>query len=107
MDTVLEEITRRVRLISDPDHIILFGSRARGTADSQSDVDLLVIKSGVTSPRQESVRITRALRGLPCSVDVIVATPEQIDRYRGSIGLVYGPALREGRTLYERSPAAR
>jgi hypothetical protein len=39
-------------------------------------------------------------------IDVIVATPEQIERYRDSIGLIYGPALREGKVLYERAPAA-
>jgi predicted nucleotidyltransferase len=84
----------------------LFGSYARGEAGPDSDVDLLVIVRGITHPRQESIRIRRALRGLLVPIDVIVATPEQIEQYRDSIGLIYGPALREGKVLYERAPAA-
>ena len=34
------------------------------------------------------------------------ATPEQVERYRDSIGLVYRAALQEGIVLYERAPAA-
>jgi hypothetical protein len=69
-------------------------------------LDLLVIVEGVTHTRQESIRIRRALRGRLVPIDIIVATPAQIERYRDSIGLIYGPALREGKVLYERAPAA-
>jgi predicted nucleotidyltransferase len=106
MSGLLEEITYRIRAITTPERIILFGSHARGEADADSDLDLLVIASGVTHPRQESTRIRRALRGLLVPVDVIVATPEQVMQYRDTIGLIYGTALREGKVLYERSPTA-
>jgi len=89
-----------------PERIILFGSHARGDTDLDSDLDLLVIMNDVTHSRQESTRIRRALRGLLVPIDIIVATPEQIARYGDSPLLVYGPALREGRVLYERQPAA-
>ena len=100
---LLEEITQRIRATTTPEQIILFGSHVRGEASPDSDLDLLVIVKGVTHPRQESTRIRRALRGLLVPIDVIVATPEQIARYRDTIGLIYQPALREGRVLYERS----
>ncbi len=103
MQRLLEEITRRILETTTPERIILFGSHARGEAGPDSDLDLLVIASGVTHPRQESTRIRRALRGLLIPIDVIVATPEQIRQYRNTIGLIYGPALREGKVLYERS----
>jgi len=97
---LLEEITRRIREVSDPEKIILFGSRARGDFRPDSDVDLLVIEAGVETPRQEGVRLRRALRGLPVSIDVVVAPPEVIERYGDIIGMIYRPALREGKTLY-------
>jgi predicted nucleotidyltransferase len=103
---LLKEITHRIRATTTPERIILFGSYARGDPGPDSDLDLLVVVPGVQHTRQESTRIRRALRGLLVPIDVIVATPEQIERYRDSIGLVYGPALREGQVLYERAPAA-
>ena len=99
----LEEITRRILAVSAPEQIILFGSYARGEPDSDSDLDVLVIEKGVEAPRRESVRLRRALRGLRIPVDVVVATPQQIERHRNTIGLIYGPAVREGRVLYERA----
>ncbi|MGH7573957.1 MAG: hypothetical protein ACREM1_02345 [Longimicrobiales bacterium] len=65
-----------------------------------SDVDLLVIKSGDYNKRSLAIAIRKALRGLPESFDIIVATPQEIERYKDSYALVYREALREGRLLY-------
>ena len=101
-DTLLTEITRRIVAVSDPQQIILFGSQARGEAGPDSDLDLLVIKDEVTSPRAEAARIYRALAGLSTPVDVVVARSDYVRRYRDIIGTVVRPALREGRVLYAR-----
>lgn len=101
---LLEEITRRILSVADPEQIILFGSHARGEAGPDSDLDLLVVEKGVEAPRQASVRLRRALRGLLVPIDVVVVTPEQIERHRDTVGLLYGPALREGNVIYERAP---
>jgi len=100
---LLEEITQRILAISTPEQVILFGSYARGDPGPDSDIDLLVIEMDVAAPRRESVRLRRALRGLLVPIDVVVATPQQIRRHRDTIGLIYGPAVREGRVLYERA----
>jgi predicted nucleotidyltransferase len=99
---VLPEITRRILTVSDPEKIILFGSYARGDFGSDSDLDLLVILDGVDSPRSESIHLRRSLRGLLVPVDILVATPEQVERHRNTIGLIYRSALAEGKVLYER-----
>ncbi|WP_288088501.1 nucleotidyltransferase domain-containing protein [Roseiflexus sp.] len=44
-DALLREIVARICAVGDPIKIILFGSRARGDARSDSDIDLLVIDS--------------------------------------------------------------
>ena len=106
VDELLAEISRRIQEAAEPERIILFGSYARGDAGPDSDLDLLVVVRGVSQPRHESTRIRRALRGLLVPIDVIVATPEHLEQYRDSPGLIYRAALREGRTLYERAPAA-
>lgn len=101
-EALLTEITRRIVAVSDPQQIILFGSRARGEAGPDSDLDLLVIKDEVTSPRAEAARIYRALAGLSTPVDVVVARSDYVRRHRDIIGTVVRPALREGRVLYAR-----
>jgi predicted nucleotidyltransferase len=97
----LPEITRRIVNTSNPEKIILFGSYARGTFGADSDLDLLIIVPGVKHLREESVRVRRALRGLLVPVDIVIATPEQIERLGNTAGLVYQTALNEGKVLYE------
>lgn len=96
----LSKIIRRIVEVAQPEKIILFGSAARGEMGPTSDVDLLVIKSGVHR-RHLAQRIYRNLIGVGQAVDIVVATPEDLDRYGDSIGLIYKPALREGKVLYE------
>jgi predicted nucleotidyltransferase len=103
---VLPEVTRRILATSNPEKIVLFGSYARGDFGPDSDLDLLVILDGVDSPRAESVRLRRSLRGLLVPVDILVATPEQVERHRNTIGLIYRSALAEGMVLYERRTTA-
>ncbi len=103
---LLEEITRRLLAVSDPEQIILFGSYARGNPSEDSDLDLLVVASDIEAPRRESIRLRRVLRGLTIPIDIIVTTPQHLARYRDSIGMVYGAALREGKILYERPAGA-
>jgi predicted nucleotidyltransferase len=97
----LDEIIRRIVDVAAPDRIILFGSAARGEMGSHSDLDLLVIKSGVADRWDLIGKIYTSLRGVDYAVDVVLATPEIIERYGNSIGLVYRPALREGRVIYD------
>ena len=98
----LPEITKRILAVSDPDQIILFGSFARGNYGPDSDLDLLVIKDQVSSPREEAGRIYRALADLRIPVDVVVVSRAYVQRYGDLIGTVVRPALREGRVIYAR-----
>jgi predicted nucleotidyltransferase len=97
----IPEITRRIVQTSHPEKIILFGSYARGSQGADSDLDLLVIVRGVKRLREESIRVRRALRGLLVPLDLVLATPEQIDRLGNTSGLIYRSALQEGKVLYE------
>ena len=98
---VLDEVVQRIVAVADPEKIILFGSAARGELGPDSDLDLLVVKSGVHR-RKLAQSIYEKLLGVGYPVDVIVVTPEDIERYGDAIGLIVGPALREGRVIYER-----
>lgn len=97
---LLQEIIRRVVEVAAPDRIILFGSAARGELGPDSDIDLLVIKSGVPHRRRLAQQIHLHMFGVQAAVDVLVATPEDLDKYAESVGAIIGPALREGREIY-------
>lgn len=71
----LAEIVRRIVRVAAPERIILFGSAARGEAGAESDLDLLVIKSGQFHRGQVTEEIYLSLIGVRHAVDVIVVTP--------------------------------
>jgi hypothetical protein len=65
-----------------------------------SDVDLLVIKGGKYDRGKVTTGVYRHLYGADAAVDVVVVTPEEVERYRDTPCLVVYPALREGRVVY-------
>lgn len=95
----LDEIVRRIVEVAEPERIILFGSAARGDMGPNSDVDLLVVKPGAHR-RRLAQDIYMSLYGVGQAVELVVVTPEDIERYGDAIGLVIEPALREGKTIY-------
>ncbi|MGH8007262.1 MAG: nucleotidyltransferase domain-containing protein [Candidatus Binatia bacterium] len=97
---ILDEIIRRIVTVAEPERILLFGSAARGTMGPNSDVDLLVIKRGQFHRGRLTEAIYTNLIGVGQAVDVIVVTPEDVERYRYSHALVIAPALREGQVVY-------
>ena len=97
---VLVDIVRRVVEVARPQQIVLFGSAARGTMGPDSDVDLLIVKSGRFHRGRLIEAIYRGLRGAEAAVDVVVVTPEELQRYRDDPFLIVAPALREGKVVY-------
>jgi predicted nucleotidyltransferase len=102
------EILRRMIDIlvreADPEAIILFGSRARGDARPDSDVDLLIIEREPFGPGrsriQEAARLYHALRHLPASKDLLVYSRDEFQRWKEALNHVVANATREGRVLY-------
>lgn len=103
-ETTLKEVIKRVVEVAQPERIILFGSAARGGMGPNSDVDLLVIKGGEYDQGRLVGDIYMNLHGVGQAVDVILVTPEQVEKYRNTHCLVIAPALREGKEVYV-SPA--
>jgi predicted nucleotidyltransferase len=89
------EMVRRIVEQFAPEKIILFGSHARGDADPDSDVDLLIVMPIKGSKRDRTIEIRKALAGMGLAKDVIVATPEEIEKYRNLVGTIIYPAVRK------------
>src|ERR1700722_10277829 len=96
---ILADVVRRVVEAAKPEKIVLFGSAARGTMGPDSDLDLLVIKRGKFNHHRVTTAIYRNLSG-EIAVDVIVVTPEEVERYRDSHCMVICPAMRERKVVY-------
>lgn len=97
---VLADIVRRIVEVARPQRIVLFGSAARGAMGENSDVDLLVVKSGRYNRGRLVDAIYRNLHGAAEAVDVLVVTPEELHRYRDDPCLIVASALREGKVVY-------
>jgi uncharacterized protein len=101
-ENLLQEVVRRMLAVGTPDKIVLFGSRTRGDARSDSDLDLLIIEASDLPRYKRSSRYLRALVGLFPAKDVVVWTPEEVAVWSEVPHAFITTALREGKTLYAR-----
>ena len=101
-DAIARMVNRIVERF-DPEQMILFGSYARGSANPDSDVDLLVVMKNVKSKRAKQVEMRCALHDIRIPKDIIVVTESELERYRNIVGTIVRPALREGKSMYVRS----
>lgn len=98
---ILAEITRRLVAEFAPEQVFLFGSRAWGSPDEDSDVDLLVVVSGSTErPAQLAYRAHKCLSGVDVSKDVLVKLRSEVEKYKDVRASLIHRILKEGKVLY-------
>jgi uncharacterized protein len=84
-----------------PQRVILFGSRARGEATRDSDIDLLVIVGDDTPPEKLSLKAMHdAAKSYPRAADVIPMRAATFERYRGIVGTLAAEADTDGIVVY-------
>ena len=99
---LLDEVVARIRSVGRPSRIILFGSRARGDADQDSDLDVLVVEPALQERDrgERMVKYRAAIGRVGLGVDLLVSSEAELAA-RGRIrGTTLYHALAEGRTLY-------
>ncbi len=82
--------------------IILFGSRARGAFEKQSDWDvIIIIKNNLTIKEKMfySKKIRQELAQVKIDCDVIIKSDEEIQKNKEIVGSVVREALKEGISL--------
>ena len=96
----LNAIVRKIVDSVNPIKIILFGSASRGDDSQGSDYDILVIMPEGTHRRNTSKILYKKIADTGLPVDIIVATPNDIEKHKNNIGLIYRSILVEGKELY-------
>lgn len=99
--TILEAARRAAAAAETPAQVFLFGSYARGDADSGSDLDLLVVEREVRDKAAEYLKLHRAVGSLGVGVDVLVFSREEFERRSQVPGTVPYLAKKEGKLLYD------
>lgn len=82
MDELAERITKKIVEEIHPDKVIPFGSRARGEASPESDVDIAVVYSGPKTKREIKLEINALFRRRDFSMDIFVLTSDEMEKCR-------------------------
>ena len=101
-DDRLNEIVQHILKVSHPQKIVLFGSRARGEAQPDSDYDILIIEPSNLPRYLRAAAYRRALTGLGRPKDIVVWTPEEVAEWRHVPNAFITTVVEEGIVLYER-----
>jgi predicted nucleotidyltransferase len=98
----IEKIVELLKERFNPEKIILFGSQARGTADKDSDIDLLIVAE-TDIPRSERYpEVCRTLREFHYAFDAFLNTPEEYNRWRRILNNIIYFADKYGVIIYQR-----
>jgi predicted nucleotidyltransferase len=100
---IAEELKDRL-LASDGERIrrvVLYGSRAAGTARKDSDFDLLVVEKDPVAKREEMVRLRQVVVDEQHPVDIWVIGEQEFEETKNVIGGLAYPAHKFGVVLYE------
>ena len=105
-DQVLDEMVKAIVREVDPEQVWLFGSRARGEAGPDSDVDLLIVEREPFGPGRsrldEITRIRHALSSFRVPKDILLFSAEEAAYWSDSLNHIVARCHREGRVLYVR-----
>jgi uncharacterized protein len=99
LDRMIQQIVAKV----DPVAIYLFGSRARGDADANSDYDLMiVVPDAFPVARRNSATAYALVEGRRIPIDVILVGETRFRDRAGKVGTLSFEVTQDGVPLHER-----
>ncbi|MDQ1284392.1 MAG: uncharacterized protein QG620_740 [Patescibacteria group bacterium] len=97
----IPEIKEKIVKEINPKKIILFGSYAWGNPNEDSDVDLLVIQDSEEPRRERQITLRKKLFGIEVPMDIIIYTPEELEKRLSIRDVFMRKIFRDGKLLYE------
>ncbi len=98
-----EQINYIIKIITEtekPQKIVLFGSYANGSANNDSDLDLLIIKNSEIPVNKRCRELRKHLRGLKIPMDILMYTQEEIAEWKDTKAAFVTKILEQGKVLY-------
>jgi predicted nucleotidyltransferase len=99
-EELIQQIKSRIVSLVHPEKIILFGSHAYGTPTEDSDLDLLIIMPTHEPMHKRALPIKRILREFKIPKDIIVCTPEEVEKKKDISTSFISFIMKEGKLLY-------
>lgn len=96
----IEDMARRIGRAANAHRVILFGSYARGTPTDDSDVDFMIIAESDLPRFKRSRKLYNMIKPYPFPMDLLVYTPDEIERGKKSAVSFVSQVLREGKIVY-------
>lgn len=97
----IEGVAKAIAENFHPEQIILFGSYASGTPTPDSDLDFLVVMESDQPSRKRSIPIRSMFRPSPCAMDILVFTPDEVNKWNGATNHIITEAFLDGRVVYD------
>jgi len=97
--TTVDEIATRLIASYEPERIILFGSRARGSTEA-GDIDLLIVKETAERPIARRIVVERLLADRAVAVDLFVYTPAEMLKLYGMGSPFVEEIVATGKVVY-------
>jgi predicted nucleotidyltransferase len=107
VDESARAVIQQVVVLTCPDKVFLFGSRVRGDAAPDSDLDLLVVvPDPVGDRRQRQSELQHALVGSHPIVEPWIMGRIEFEETKDVVGGLAYPATHEGVLVYEKTRLA-
>lgn len=103
MNAVPASLLKSIVEVYAPRRVVLFGSRARGDATADSDIDVVVVLDDNAPAEALSWRLRNAARdGYSGPVDIIPCRESVLAERARALGSFADTVLREGVVVYDR-----
>ena len=103
-DDLVREIVQKIVAAFKPQKVILFGSRAYGEPNPDSDVDLLVVTNALKtrSVFERHRAVSDIFSDRRFALDVLVRTPKELEQLVKQGPAFFKEIVTHGKVLYER-----
>jgi predicted nucleotidyltransferase len=83
------------------DKHLIFGSAVSGGMTKDSDIDLLILRSGSFSYLDEYVKVRKALKDIAYPFDILFMDTDKYEKTKKWVGGIAYPANKNGIVIYE------